>query len=344
MTTLSWRYKDIDVSYSSELDGDGTSLASRFVDYLRESHADEIPFDCAFEWCAGPGFIGFALLAEGLCQQLVLADINPVAVDAARATVVANGLQDRVRVYASDNLRQIPEEERFDLVVSNPPNYYCLNPQHPWYAELSGDIRPNDPGWVLHHAFYAGISGFLNPGALLVIEEVDPYAEKCFLPNEQSHLPMWGPEPFDIRPRPPVDDFCDMIEAAGLSYLRTVAMPHPSVPVHLMVSRHDIGNRQIRLRERLTVYERVGADAQGRYEVIATVEERFKGRLSVDEQHLWVVDLIELLGAAGSNGRTAGELAAKLERQESEVVAQLARLDELGWVHAPGIRAADADS
>jgi hypothetical protein len=32
--------------------------------------------------CSGPAFIGFALLAAGLTEYLVLADVNPVAVAA----------------------------------------------------------------------------------------------------------------------------------------------------------------------------------------------------------------------------------------------------------------------
>ena len=53
--------------------------------------------------------------------------------------------------------------------------------------------------------------------------------------NELDKLPLSGPEPFDIRPQPPVDDFCAMIDMAGLTYLRTVATLHPSLPVHLMM-------------------------------------------------------------------------------------------------------------
>ena len=34
----------------------------------------------AFEWCSGPGFIGFSMLGNGLCETLCLSDINPAAV------------------------------------------------------------------------------------------------------------------------------------------------------------------------------------------------------------------------------------------------------------------------
>jgi methylase of polypeptide subunit release factors len=52
----------------------------------------------ALEWCAGPGFIRFALLGYGLCNTLCLADINPEAVEACRLTVTQTGLAERVTV------------------------------------------------------------------------------------------------------------------------------------------------------------------------------------------------------------------------------------------------------
>ncbi|MGZ9104358.1 MAG: hypothetical protein ACXW3M_00750, partial [Rhodoplanes sp.] len=55
-----------------------------------------------------PGFIGFSLLAHDLCETLCVADINPEAVAACRRTVEANRLSDRVSVYQSDNLKDIP--------------------------------------------------------------------------------------------------------------------------------------------------------------------------------------------------------------------------------------------
>ena len=65
-----------------------------------------------FEFCAGPGFIGFMLLAAGICDTLVLGDVNPRAVAAARATLAESSnahLRRRVTVYHSDVLADIPE-------------------------------------------------------------------------------------------------------------------------------------------------------------------------------------------------------------------------------------------
>ncbi len=79
--------------------------------------------DGVCELCSGPGFIGFSLLAHGLRDSLVLTDINPAAVAAAQETVRRNRLEGRVSVYLSDGLDGVPADERWDLVVSNPPHF-----------------------------------------------------------------------------------------------------------------------------------------------------------------------------------------------------------------------------
>ena len=76
-----------------------------------------------FEYCAGPGYIGYSLLAAGWCETLALADVSRDAVAAARRTAAFNRLDERVAVYESDALDQIPADERWDLVVSNPPHF-----------------------------------------------------------------------------------------------------------------------------------------------------------------------------------------------------------------------------
>jgi predicted RNA methylase len=114
-----------------------------------------------FEFCAGPGYIGYSLLAAGWCESLVLADIDPEAVSTARFTAAHNQLEDRVVVYRSDALDQIPDSERWDLVVVNPPHFSEPNP----------DIRIFDPGWELHRRFYASVASHMNPGGLVVMAE-----------------------------------------------------------------------------------------------------------------------------------------------------------------------------
>ena len=210
-----WKYKGLDVYYYPELDGGGTILAASFVDFIQKRVTQESSFGRAFEWCSGPGFIGFALLAEGACERLCLADINPRAVECVAQTVSANRLQDRVSYYVSDNFDTIPETEVFDLVVSNPPNFFAMNTDHRFYSSFISDLRPHDPGWKIHSSFYTHVGRYLSPGAFLCVSEVEPHEKTVFIPDSE-------PVPFDSRPGPPIEDFKRMIEAGGLLYVDAI--------------------------------------------------------------------------------------------------------------------------
>ena len=67
---------------------------------------------------AGPGGMAAALAAKAASPQLVLADINPRALDFARANAALAGLVD-VTFQQSDLFSSLPG--RFDLIVANPP-------------------------------------------------------------------------------------------------------------------------------------------------------------------------------------------------------------------------------
>jgi methylase of polypeptide subunit release factors len=158
-----WRKKTfagVRVHYMKHLDGGGSSFGQDYIPLFRRW--DMPKQGRAFEWCSGPGFIGFALLGSGLCESLCLADINPQAVEACRRTIADNRLGARVSVYHSDNLADIPPHEQWDVVVSNPPHFV---------DDLIGDLRGHDPDWRIHRGFYAGVAAHLNPGAVLVLQE-----------------------------------------------------------------------------------------------------------------------------------------------------------------------------
>ena len=332
---LFWEYKDLSIEYSPELDGDGRSMAKLFVDYLKENYSERLPFKTCFEWCAGPGFIGFALLAEGICENLVLADINPKAVEAAIRTVEQNGLSDKVSVYESDNLKSIPNEFEFDLVVSNPPNYFCINPLHPSYEVLANDLRPNDPEWKIHREFYKSIKEYLRDGALLCIEEVDPFATKCFMPNSDNMSPLWGPEPFDLRPRPPIIDFKEMISAGGLRFENVVKLPEPSVPVHLVISTFDSSyqsEQMLRARPNYEFLERIGALESGAYRVFAHEGQKLRGAVDLQDSQLWLIDLLELLTLRGDEGISKVDACEKLDLALGDIDSASAMLKNMGWI------------
>jgi hypothetical protein len=153
-------YGGIKIKYASELDGGGTEFGQDFLPFLR---ARGIPKQQrAFEWCSGPGFIGFALLGNGFCETLCMADINPDAVASCERTISVNGLISRASVFQSDNLEAIPRTEKWNLVVSNPPHFV---------DQYEGDLRAHDPQWHIHREFFATIGDFLAKDGVVVLQE-----------------------------------------------------------------------------------------------------------------------------------------------------------------------------
>ena len=149
-----WRqaeFAGVRVHYKRHLNGGGSSFGQDYVPVLTRFG---MPRQArVFEWCSGPGFIGFSLLAHGLCETLCLADINEEAVAACRRTISDNRLTDRVTVYHSNNLASIPDAERWDLVVGNPPHFV---------DKFAGELRHHDPGWRIHRDFFDNIGRFSN--------------------------------------------------------------------------------------------------------------------------------------------------------------------------------------
>lgn len=180
------RYEEIDVLWLPELDGGGRYFGQDFLPVVQ--HLFGRP-KRVFEFCAGPGFIGFSLLAHGLCDALVLADVNPAAVAAAEATVARNGLEDRVTVYRSEGLSQIPDGERWDLVVSNPPHFGRQRDSTP-------SLITDDLDWRLHREFYGAVARFLAPGGSVLLQE-----------NEEGSDP---------------GEFLPMIAEGGLRHVQTL--------------------------------------------------------------------------------------------------------------------------
>ncbi|WP_298243724.1 methyltransferase [uncultured Bradyrhizobium sp.] len=150
----------ITIEYKAELDGGGIEFGQDFIPFLRSRNMPKQ--QRAFEWCSGPAFIGFSLLGNGLCETLCLADINPAAVDSCRGTVRQNRLENSVSVYHSNNLQSIPESERWDLVVSNPPHFV---------DQYEGDIRAHDPGWNIHREFFSTVPQYLKDDGVIVLQE-----------------------------------------------------------------------------------------------------------------------------------------------------------------------------
>ena len=187
-----------------DLDGGGSILAPVFKELL-----DGKKFNTAFEWCAGPAWIGMWLLENGICETLVTGDINEKTVNFVKES--ANKHSYNIRAYHSDNLNQIPESEKFDLVIANPPNYCNIQETHP-LGYLRYNLRPSDVDWKIHKDFYKSIGRHLNENAVMFISEVAPYSKEVYVLNEL----------YDKRPDMPIQEFYAMTEDNNLKIIKEI--------------------------------------------------------------------------------------------------------------------------
>lgn len=161
-------YNGVVVFDRPELHGEGITIGQDYVRALLELGFKRC--ENIYEFCSGPGYIGYSLLAQGFCEKLTLADINPEAVKIARKTAKYNNIEHLVNIYESDVFDQIPETEKWDLVVSNPPHF-------PLSMEMGNtevgeqNLKAYDKDWAIHKKFYAGIKKHMKPGGHVVIQE-----------------------------------------------------------------------------------------------------------------------------------------------------------------------------
>lgn len=158
-------YKDIKVYYLPDLNGGGTDFGQDFIPVIKKLFG-RVNSIC--EFASGPGFIGFSLLANGLCNKLCLIDVNPKATECCNKTVKSNLLSKNVTVYTTDVLKNIPKNEIWDLVVGNPPFFNGTLQNH------KKDLLGIDPGWRIHKEFYKNIRRHLaKNGSILFVESLD---------------------------------------------------------------------------------------------------------------------------------------------------------------------------
>ena len=111
----------------------------------------------------GTGSGVLALCAARQGASVLALDINLEAVRCAEANARMNGLESRVRVLHSDLFARVPQGERFDLILWNPP-FYPTEPeddvQRAWRA---------GSGFAAIRRFAESVGNFLAPGGAMLI-------------------------------------------------------------------------------------------------------------------------------------------------------------------------------
>jgi methylase of polypeptide subunit release factors len=151
------------VAYDSCEDGGGTWFGQEYVDIMQSRYPKQ--FSHCLEWCSGPGFIGFALLAHGIIDRLTLMDRYPLSGTSVQITCSANRCSDKVEFYNIDRVANLPKSARFDLVIGNPPHYLQC-PGNENYQRIAVD-----PNWQAHREFYENIAYLTTSDSIILIQE-----------------------------------------------------------------------------------------------------------------------------------------------------------------------------
>lgn len=120
--------------------------------------------------CAGSGALIVTLLAHFAGSRGAAADLSPDALRYARENAAAHGVLERVEFHAGDLFAPLPQGERYDLIVSNPP--YVAT------GEISPDLRfeprmaldGGEDGLDFYRRILAGARERMSPGAFLILE------------------------------------------------------------------------------------------------------------------------------------------------------------------------------
>jgi release factor glutamine methyltransferase len=122
----------------------------------------------------GSGAIAVSLALEGPFARVVATDASPEALEVARANVEGAGVSDRVELRGGVLFGPLGPEERFDVVVSNPPYVADAEAQ-----TLPPEVRDWEPaqalfagpdGLAVLRGLLAGAPRHLAVGGLLAME------------------------------------------------------------------------------------------------------------------------------------------------------------------------------
>lgn len=187
-----WRINGLDVYYTNETNGGGDYFALEYIDTIKEWYNC---VDNILEWCSGPGFIGYGLLASNACNNITFNDMYSPAIQMLERTRENSTCPNNIAIHQGNTLDSMTTEKKFDLVVGNPPHWQTddaasnsLGFDITEYQHFQDILVDND--WKAHRSFYKNMKTLLHPKGNIVLQE-----------NSQGSSP---------------EDFQDMINDAGL--------------------------------------------------------------------------------------------------------------------------------
>jgi len=131
----------------------------------------------------GSGNLAVAVAWKNKKARVTAVDISPEALAVASRNAARHGVADRVRFLEGDLFGPLTPEERFDLVVSNPPYIPRAD-----IAGLDREVREFEPllaldggpdGFTIFDRLLAGAGAHLEPGGYLLIEIGSPQEQEA---------------------------------------------------------------------------------------------------------------------------------------------------------------------
>jgi len=165
--------RDFAVLYDDFMYGNGTLHCQNYPRVLKFLYPDRKFLHC-MEWCAGPGFIGYRLLSDGLCDSLTLMDQYRPSLSAAEKTYRSRPARlknAKINVIHQSRIESIGDQ-KYDLIVGNPPNHN--NKQIAFDLGFFQQRTTQDPEWKIHTEFFLNIKKNLtNDGVILLVKHID---------------------------------------------------------------------------------------------------------------------------------------------------------------------------
>jgi len=177
-------------------------LVGRVVDFIKDASSPLRVLDLG----TGSGAIALALAYALPQAELVAIDRSEEALALAAENAVACGLQDRVEFRRSDWFSAIETDERFDLIVSNPPylskeEVDTAEPEVAMHEPLSA-LLAGEAGLADLHRILEGSCSRLCPGGRIWLETgVDHHASLLQRCSDLGFSSAEGLEDWSGRPR-----------------------------------------------------------------------------------------------------------------------------------------------
>ncbi len=188
---------DVDpCSVGREPQGELTGMGA--IRFIRERGLRDLSI---LDMCCGVGVIGLTIFselrAESIVKQVSFADINIFNLNSLQRTLEINDLDQlkgtQINYWLSDSLGNIPPNQKFDLIVSNPPHFFVED--RTATALAPSRLAMYDADWSLHKSFYSRCHEYLTErGEVWFLENGDAINAEGLRPmiDANPHLKYVG--------------------------------------------------------------------------------------------------------------------------------------------------------